>query len=84
MQYDFITGNFGEKSGGLTLQAVFGAAGFFNPDVQILAQTYGKFTDPDPAKRREIAVKMGILTAIGGVRASMISGGVSQSSVRPL
>jgi N12 class adenine-specific DNA methylase len=70
-QYDFVTGNFGEQSGGPTLAAMFRAAGFFNPGIQILVQTYGKAANVDRAVRGELAVKMGWLMVLGGVSAAL-------------
>ncbi|MFW6032294.1 MAG: LPD38 domain-containing protein, partial [Phycisphaeraceae bacterium] len=70
-QYDFVTGNFGETSGEPTLAALFRAAGFFNPGVQILMQTYDRVANVDPGVRKQTGVKLGWLTALGAVTAAL-------------
>lgn len=57
-QYDYITGNFGERSGSPTLAALFRGAGFLNPGLQVLVQTgYRVF----PADRPRLPGKLGAI-----------------------
>jgi hypothetical protein len=50
LAYDMVTGNFGERPGNQAVAAWVKGAGFLNPGMQILWQTYRKATDPGQPK----------------------------------
>jgi len=67
MQYDWITGNFIERSGSKTLASLFRMAGFMNPGLQITYQTYNRAV----MLPGDFGVKLGILSLVGGVAAAI-------------
>lgn len=66
-QYDWITGNFIERSGSNTLGAIFRAAGFMNPGLQIMYQTYHRAS----TRTGDFGVKLGLMSVVAGVAAAV-------------
>ena len=69
-QYDFVTGNFGERSGSPILAAAFRQGGFLNAGLQVLVQTYSRFAHPDPKVKGLHAAKVGYMGALGATMAA--------------
>jgi hypothetical protein len=51
VEYDFITGNFGQRQGDPNAADLVRMAGFLNPTLQIMWGQAQRITDPDPARR---------------------------------
>lgn len=67
---DWITGNFGQKPGSAAVSAVYKAAGFANPAVQIMYGLGTKISHADPKTRLEFfGLRLPLLAIYGGIGA---------------
>lgn len=69
--YDYITGNFGQRSGNANVASLVRTAGFLNPSIQIMYGQAQRLTDPDPkVKAFYLGAKIPGLMVWGGIGAA--------------
>ncbi|HOL95625.1 MAG TPA: strawberry notch family protein [bacterium] len=72
LNYDEITGKFGQRQGNSTLASFIHVAGFLNPAIQILWGHLERITDPDPQVRRfMLGVKLPVIAGYGAIGAAL-------------
>jgi len=72
LNYDEITGKFGQRQGNSTLASFIRVAGFLNPAIQILWGHLERITDPDPQVRRfMLGVKLPVIAGYGAIGAAL-------------
>lgn len=72
VEYDQITGNFGQKSGNPAVASFVRTAGFLNPALQILWGQTQRITDPDPQVRAfYLGAKLPAIAVWGGIAAAL-------------
>ena len=71
VEYDYITGNFGQKAGSQNVAAFVRTAGFLNPSIQILWGQMQRITSADPKVRAYyVAAKIPALAMWGAIGAA--------------